>query len=112
MKLKIFIILHIVLQLLAFTSWLWLDYKIIAAVALLHLVMLGVLRGCPLSHAQFPGDRDKRFYEWEFEIVGMHLVGRRRRQMRVFMQYILPIIILTAGILTQVAVGIRPLFVF
>jgi hypothetical protein len=110
MKQKLTIIIHTLLQLLAFTSWLWLDYRIIAVLAAAHLIMLEVLKGCPLSHSQFPEDKDKRFYEWWLERFGAKLAGRRRRVVRIFMQYILPLLIVGLAVLVQVVAGFKPLF--
>jgi hypothetical protein len=106
---KLLIIFHTALQLLAITSWIWLDYRVVAVLALLHLSMLEILRGCPLSHVQFPGDKGKRFYEWWFEKLGIQLVGKRRHHVRIFMQYILPGIIVIAAMFIQLGMGIRPL---
>jgi hypothetical protein len=70
--------------------------------------MLETLRGCPLSHLQFPDDKDKRFYEWWLERFGVKLIGKRRRSVRIFMQYILPAIIVTLAVTLQVAIGYSP----
>ena len=109
MKQKLTIIIHTLLQLLAFSSWLWLDYKIIAILAVLHLVMLEVLKGCPLSQFQFPDDKDKRFYEWWLEKFGIKLTGKKRRGMRIFMQYILPLLIIGLAVLVQAVFSFKPL---
>jgi len=109
MKETIIIIIHTTLQLLAFSSWIWLDYKIIVALATLHLIMLETLRGCPLSHVQFPKDKGKRFYEWWLERFGVRLAGKKRRRVRIFMQYILPVVIVGLAIIIQVGIGLSPL---
>lgn len=108
MKEKLLVIAHILLQLVAFTSWLWLDWRIIAAVALLHIAMLEILKGCPLSHLQF-NEKDKRFYEWELEKIGVRLTSAGRARLRIFMQYILPLIIVALAMLLQLTRTIAPL---
>jgi hypothetical protein len=109
MKEKVIIIIHTCLQLFAFTSWLWLDYRLVTILATLHLIMLEALRGCPLSHSQFPDDHDKRFYEWWLDRLGLKLAGKRRKRVRIFMQYILPLMIIGLAILVQVIIGFKPL---
>lgn len=109
MKEKIIICLHIALILLAYTSWIWLDYRVIAVLAVLHLTMLVVLKGCPLSHLQFPGEKDKRFYEWYMQKLGCPLRHKTRQKMRIFMQYILPAIIILLAHTVQILGHHRPL---
>lgn len=109
MKKLILIVIHTLLQLLAFTSWLWLDYRIIVVLAGLHLIMLEFLKGCPLSQAQFPDNNDKRFYEWWLERFGIKLIDNKRRKVRFFMQYILPIILVLLAVLVQVGANLKPI---
>lgn len=102
------VIAHILLQLVAFTSWLWVDYRIILTVAAGHLAMLILLKGCPLSLAQFKG-ADKRFYEWELEKFGVRMTAVTRGRLRIFMQYILPVVIVVLAMLLQYLGGVTPL---
>jgi hypothetical protein len=108
----ILIVIHIALQILAFTSWLWLDYRLVAIVAGLHLLMLEILKGCPLSQFQFKTDSNKRFYEWELDQIGIKLTARARRVLRLYMQYVLPLIIVVLAVLLQVVIGFRPIISF
>ncbi len=105
----IVVAVHFVLIILAYSAWVWLDYRILAILAVAHLIMLEVLQGCPLSHAQFTDSKDKRFYEWWMEKVGVKFTKLRRRKVRIFMQYILPLIIIGLGIVAQVLLGVQPL---
>jgi len=111
MKHKILISIHLLLVLAAYTSWLWLDHRIIALVAAFHLVMLELLNGCPLSFVQFKDQKQKdmRFYEWWMSKLGIELGGTRRHKMRLFMQYILPLVIIALAITTQRLLNIAPL---
>ena len=111
MKRSLLYSLHILLYVIAYTSWLWVDFRIITLIAILHIVMLEVLRGCPLSHMQFPDDKEKRFYEWWLSKLGVNATKtpKRRRDMRIFMQYGVPVIIVFLGALLQVVIGVNPL---
>ena len=106
---KIVIVAHFTLVLLAYSAWFWLDYRILAILAVAHLIMLEVLQGCPLSHAQFSDNKDKRFYEWWMEKIGVKFTKTRRRRIRIFMQYILPFLVIGLGIVLQVIIGVRPI---
>lgn len=108
-KNKILITLHLLLMILAYTSWIWLDYRLVIIGAVGHLIMLEALRGCPLSHAQFPDDKNKRFYEWCLEQLGVKMAEAARFKLRIFMQYVLPFVIIGLSILMQVILGVRPL---
>lgn len=112
MKDVVLISFHILLQLLAFTSWFWLDYRALTVIATLHLIMLEVLKGCPLSHFQFKTDKDKRFYEWELDRIGVKLSARSWRRLRLFMQYGLPVIVVMLAVVLQVVVGFKPIISF
>ena len=106
---RLIIIIHLLLVMLSYTAWAWLDYRIVIIVSVAHLAMLEILRGCPLSHLQFPGDKDQRFYEWWMQKIGIRITSRNRRKYRIFMQYVLPAIIIALAILLQVVLGVRVL---
>lgn len=111
MKRTLLIITHLVITLLAYTAWLWLDYRVIAAGALIHLGILWLFRGCPLSHAQFPEDNTRRFYEWWLEKLGVSLREEHRSRLNVFMKYVVPLIIIVLAVLLQVCFSVKPLIV-
>lgn len=112
MRQKLIIGLHALLVVGSYTAWLWLDYRIFAAIAVAHLIMLETLRGCPLSHAQFPDNKDKRFYEWWLGHLGVNPGPKGRRRLRVFMQYILPFLLIGLGVVWQVVLSMRPIIGF
>lgn len=109
MKHKLIVVGHLLLVIASYTSWLWLDYRILAILAISHLIMLETLRGCPLSHAQFPDDKDKRFYEWWMEKLGIRFTKVSRHRTRIFMQYILPFVLITLALFFQIVAGLKPL---
>ena len=106
---NVIIVVHLALVILAYSAWIWLDYRVLAILAVAHLIMLETLRGCPLSHTQFPDDKDKRFYEWWMIKLGVRFTKKSRRNTRIFMQYILPFVIIGLGVLAQVVLGVKPL---
>ncbi len=106
---NILIILHMLLQLVAFTSWLWIDYRIVAIFAAIHLLILMLLKGCPFSHAQFTKAADTKFYEWELGQLGIRLSETNRYRLRIFMQYVLPVIIITLALIVQKLAGVTPI---
>ena len=108
---QVTITVHLILVILAYTAWIWLDYRIVIVGALLHLIMLETLNGCPLSLAQFKNhkQKDTRFYEWWMGKLGVNLSGSRLHKMRIFMQYILPLLIIILAVIFQVAIDLEPL---
>lgn len=52
-------VLHGLIILVAYSSPLWLDWKIIGIGIALYYLQLGVFVGCVLSHAQFGKDKDR-----------------------------------------------------
>ena len=109
MKNTALIVIHAIITLLAYTAWLWLDYRIITIGALVHLGILWLFGGCPLSHAQFPGDKTKRFYEWWLEQLGLSIQKRDRSRLNIFMKYLLPLIIIGLAVVAQVQLALKPL---
>lgn len=109
---KILIVLHLILVVVAYTAWLWVDYRILLVVAALHLIMLELLHGCPLSHMQFPEDKNKRFYEWWLGKLGIDVTSSvaRRRRIRIVMQYIVPVVLVLIAVGWQVLLWHQPFF--
>lgn len=101
MKKILLIIIHFVLTIFAWTSFLYLPWKYIALLSLAHIVMLEVNDGCFMSHMQF-GDRDDKnttFYEWWMEKLGIKI--KNREKMKVFMRYCVPLILTILGVFFQ-----------
>jgi hypothetical protein len=111
MKKELLIVSHLILTTLAYTSWLWLDWRIIAVLAVAHLILLEITRGCPLAHAQFPEDKDARFYEWWMKKLGMKFTKKNRRVIFIIMRYILPFILIGLAVLLQIIFNVKPLVV-
>ena len=109
MRQKFLVITHLFLTVLAYLSWLWLDWRILAVLAVAHLILLEIAGGCPLAHAQFPEDKNKRFYEWWMSKLGVKFTKRNRQPIFIFMRYVMPIVIIGLAILLQIGLNFQPL---
>jgi hypothetical protein len=109
MKKNLLIIIHLVFMAIALTCWLWCDWRAVAVLAIVHLAVLEIMHGCPLSHVQFSGNKDAYFFEWWMPKLGIKLTKKSRRAMFVFLRYILPFILIGLAILLQVVLNFRPL---
>lgn len=109
MKNAVLIILHFLLTILAYTSWLFVSYDIIAVVSLAHIVMLESCDGCFLSHSQFKDKKENNttFYEWWLGLLGIK--NYNRKKLKIFMRYWIPLIIVILGIISQVIFKLKPI---
>lgn len=98
---RLVIIIHFILTILAWTSYLFLDWRIIAIISILHIIMLKVGNGCFLSHYQFKDKKtnNTHFYEWWMGKLGFK--NYNREKMHIFMTYVVPIIIVLIGLFLQ-----------
>lgn len=81
------IFIHLLFEILAWTSFVWLSWKYIALIGLAHICMLETCNGCILSHYQFK-DKEKentKFYEWCLSKVGIK--NYNRKKLFIFMRY-------------------------
>ena len=101
MKNNLIIIFHFLLTIVAWTSWLWLNWPLIALLSLAHITLLETCNGCFLSHYQFKDKKSNNttFYEWWFSKLGIK--NYNRNKMKIFMRYWVPLIIVLLGIMTQ-----------
>lgn len=103
--------IHFLLTIVAWTSYLWLSWKYMALLSLMHICMLEINDGCFLSHCQFK-DKDKentKFYEWWFRKIGIK--NYNRKKMDIFMRYYLPLILVLMGLFLQDVLGVIKPFV-
>lgn len=98
MKKRFIVLIHFLIVILSWTSWLWLKWDIIALISLIHIVMQETSDGCFLSHAQF-GNKDTTFYEWWMGKIGIKI--KNRKKMKIFMRYYIPLILVVLGIIYQ-----------
>lgn len=110
MKERILIIVHMIIAILAATSFIWLDYKILLIGILLFWLQILVFGSCVLTIAQFK-NKDTVF-------IGVYLNKILRyfnfkeltiKQQKIFVRYIEPAIILLLALILQVIFKIKPL---
>lgn len=101
MKKAFLIIIHFILTVLAYFSFLYLPWKYIALLSLAHIVMLEVNDGCFLSHMQFNDSKETNttFYEWWMLKIGIKI--NNREKLKIFMRYCVPLILVLLGIIFQ-----------
>lgn len=109
MKNILLIILHFLLTIFAWLSFLYLEWKYIALLSLAHIVMLEIGDGCFLSHIQFKDklEDNTAFYEWWMKKLGVKI--KNRQKLKIFMRYCVPLIIVLLGILFQDILGLKTL---
>lgn len=98
---KLVIVIHFLFTIVSWISWLWLSWKYIALLSLLHICMLEINNGCFLSHYQFKdkNQENTKFYEWWFKKIGIK--NYNRKKLDIFMRYFLPLILVLLGLLFQ-----------
>lgn len=99
------ILAHIVVILLAYSSPLWLNWRLIALGIALYYLQLALFGGCVLSLAQFKGEKIS-FHEWYLTKWGVRV---NRKKLSFFLNRVLPFIILGLAILIQVPFRYVPL---
>ncbi|MCL2094630.1 hypothetical protein FWH13_00730 [Candidatus Saccharibacteria bacterium] len=106
MRKSFLIILHLALTIATYTSWLWLGWGFVALIGLVHIAYLEVYQGCHLSRKQFGNSEDK-FYEWWMSKLGIKVKDRQKT--RIFMTYVVPLIVAVIALVWQVVLGFAPL---
>lgn len=112
MKRNLLIIIHFLLTILAWTSFLYVSWKYIALISLVHIVMLEVNDGCFLSHMQFNDKTSENtsFYEWWMIKLGIRISNRDK--LKIFMRYCVPLILVLLGIIFQDIIGLKMVCIF
>jgi hypothetical protein len=99
------ILAHIVIILFAYSSPLWLDWKLVALGIVLYHLQLFLFGGCILSLAQFKGEK-KSFHEWYLAKLGLAIDSKK---LRFFLNIILPFVFLALAFILQLGFGVQPL---
>ncbi len=89
--------LHLIIILAVLSSPFWLSWKIILIFIFLYYFQLFFFKNCLLTKLQFnETTRDTTFYSHYLEKLGIKI---NKRKLRIFLDYILPWIILTISII-------------
>jgi len=102
-------ILHGLIMLLAYTSPLWLDWRLIIVALILYWLQIIVLGGCVLTKAQF-GTYEDAFTLHYASKIATRLGGRINRQKFKFvLDYIIPPAYILISIIIQLVFHYQPL---
>lgn len=110
MRDKLLTCTHLIIAILAATSFLWLDIKIILIGLVLYYLQLIVVGSCVLSVAQFK-NKDTVFLGIYINklLRLLHIKELSIKQQKIFMRYIEPMTILFLAILLQVVLKFKPI---
>ena len=99
--------IHLILIILVWLSPFWLSWKLILFFIFLYYLQLVIFKGCLLTQSQFNiKGREMIFYHYYLTKFGFK-IGKEKA--RIFVDYILPWIILIAAIIIQTRFSIFPL---
>ena len=92
-------IIHFIVIALALSSPFFLSYKLIFALVILYEIQILILKGCILTKIQFKNEKkDYSYWVYMLEKMGFH---PNYRNLKIFLDYILPLIILLIAYLYQ-----------
>lgn len=98
--------IHLILIILSYLSFLYLDWKLILLGAIFLQIYYFYRGGCDLTFKQFGNDKDKTF-------VGHYLAkllpGLNQKKAKLFVRYFVPVIILLLAFLFQAVFDYKPL---
>ena len=91
--------LHLIIILVIFSSPFWLSWKLIVIAIFIYYVQLLLFKNCILTTLQFQEkDRNTTFYSYYLEKLGFNV---NKKKLRLFLDYILPWLILGAAFFIQ-----------
>lgn len=107
-KQKFYGIVHAVIMLLAYTSPLWLDWKLMIVGVILYYIQLLIFGGCLLTKAQF-GRFDATFTGYYLNmLLATFGIKAKDRKIKLFLDTLAPIFIIIA-IISQVIFNFKPI---
>ena len=92
------ITLHAILIILAYTSWIWLDWRLVALGVAIYYAQIVIFDGCVLSIEQF-NDKDMSFHEWYLGKLGIKV---NRKALNNILTYVVPVVIVVLSVITQI----------
>ena len=98
--------LHLALIILAYSSPFLISWKLITVGVFLLLIQFVVLKQCILTTAQFGREKYMTFYTIYFEKLGFRF---KRKNLYIFMRYLMPFIVLVIALIWQVLFRNSPL---
>lgn len=98
--------LHLILIIAAWTSPLWVDWQLILLGIVALSIQYVVIGGCYLTFKESGKDRDMTFYYYYLS-KKYHRLNKRR--VKIFIRYILPVLLLAIAYLIQEKLGLGTL---
>lgn len=98
--------MHILLLIPAYTSFLFVDWKIILIVVILLQIQYSVLGGCILTHLEMGSDKNETFIWYYLRKIYPSLNPRKTKFV---IRIIVPLTILVLGLLFQIKLGFIPI---
>lgn len=96
---------HLLLILIAYSSPFLFNWKIIVFGSLILIIQYYIFGGCVLNKVQFDDANEVFLYPY-ITMIGLRI---SRYFFRIFIRYILPLILISLAVIWQVILGIKPL---
>jgi hypothetical protein len=98
--------LHLLFILIAWTSPLWFDWKLIVIGVIILALQYLIIGGCYLTFLEAGKDLDETFYHYHLSKTFPKL---NKKKVKIFVRYILPILIIVIAYIIQNYLGYKPL---
>ena len=97
---------HILLLILVYLSPLFIDWKLIVIGVVILQIQYWVINGCILTHLEMGKDKNETFIWYYLRKIYPNLNPKRTKFV---IRVIVPIVLVTAGIILQTKLGLEPL---
>lgn len=97
--------IHILLLILAYLSFLFVDWKIILIIVVLLQLQYSILGGCLLTHLEMGKDKNETFLWYYLRKIYPKLDAKRTKFV---IRVIVPVVILILGLFFQIKLGFEP----
>jgi len=109
MKKTLIIIIHAILVILAYSSPVWLDWKLFVAGLLIYGLQILIFKGCILTIAQFKGSEPgfvAYYLDLFFKKLGLEI---KISKLQFFVRRVVPFLLLASALVFQLAINIKPI---
>jgi len=101
MKRKVVAVLHLILIVIAYTSPIWLDWRIFLIGFALYYIQILVFRGCILTWAQYGTFRESFSVRFFSKILSAFRVIHDKKKLQFYLNYYLPLILIALAAMWQ-----------
>lgn len=102
------IILHLLIVIFFWASWLLLDYKIVILGAVLFFLQILIFGDCVLTARQYKGNKSHSFYAYLFRKLGFKVTDKTMNFVAI---YIFPFVIVALALIWQLLLK-NPPFIY